>query len=162
MTSEALAPSVRWIERRRVMDRIGHLVPRKRQEIERAVRLLRAHFIDRRPRAPRRGTILLMMPVGQYARPGPLPDRETGEINDYDIWAFVDHPAYRGMNRYWELGRRVVASSLQGRATVALGVFTIDEIERLRAIGNRYFIERYDAGVILYDRNDDREGMDRG
>jgi hypothetical protein len=36
------------------------------------------------------------MLVSPYARPGIMPDRETGEINAYDLWAFVDYPAYPG------------------------------------------------------------------
>lgn len=143
-------------ERRRIMARVGHLIPRKQVEIERAVRLLRAHFIGRRPRSPRRGTVLRIMLVGPYASRGPVRDRETGDINDYDIWAFVDHPAYRGLNRSWGLARRVVASSLRGRATISLSVFLISEIERLRIVGNRWFTDLYDGGVILYDRDKDQ------
>jgi hypothetical protein len=141
-------------ERRRTMARVDHLVRRKQVEIERAVRLLCAHFIDRRPRAPKRGMIHRIMLVGLYARPQATPDRETGDINRFDIWAFVDHPAYKGMNRYWGLARRVVASSLRGRATITLSVFTIDEIDRLRAAGNRFLTDQYDGGVVLYDRAD--------
>src|SRR3546814_16297664 len=74
--------------RRIVMARVGHLIPRKQVEIERAVRLLRAHFVDRRQHPPKRGTVHRMMLVGRYAQPGPKPDRETGEINEYEIWAF--------------------------------------------------------------------------
>jgi hypothetical protein len=96
------------------------------------------------------------MLVGPYARGGPVLDRETGDINDYDIWAFVDHPAYRGLNRSWGLARRVVASSLRGRATISLSVFLISEIERLRIVGNRWFTDLYDGGVILYDRDKDQ------
>jgi hypothetical protein len=143
-------------ERRRIMARVGHLVWRKQVEIERAVRLLRAHFIDRRRRAPKRGILHKIVLVGPHSQPHATPDRETGDINDYDIWAFVDHAAYRGMNRYWGLARRVVASSLRGRATITLGVFTVEEIGRLRAAGNRYFTDRYDLGVVLYDRDEDR------
>jgi len=147
-------------ERRRTTARVGHLVRRKQVEIERAVRLLRAHFIDRRSRAPKRGTLHRIVLVGPHAQPTATPDRETGEINDYDLWAFVDHPAYRGMNRYWGLARRVVASSLRGRAAITLGVFTIGEIKRLRATGNRYFIDRYDRGIVLYDQ--DEQDLEHG
>jgi hypothetical protein len=146
-------------ERRRVIARVGHLIPRKQIEIERAVRLLRAHFIDRRRRAPKRGTLHRIILVGRYARPGETPDRETGEINDYDLWAFVDHPAYKGMNRYWGLARQVVSSSLHGRATITLSVFTLNEIDRLRAAGNRFLTDQYDGGVILYERG---EGASEG
>jgi hypothetical protein len=138
--------------RHAVKVRPAHLLPRKQQEIERAARLLRAHFINRRRRAPKRGILHRIMLVGRYARSAPEPDRETGEINAYDIWAFVDHPAYKGRNRYWGLARRVVASSLRGRATITLSVFTIDEMSRLRGAGNRFLTDQYDGGVILYDR----------
>lgn len=144
--------------RRIVQARVGHLIPRKQQEIERAVRLLRAHFVDHRDRPPKRGTLHRMMLVGQYAQPGPKPDRETGEINDYEIWAFVDHDAYKGMKRYWGLAQRVVASELRGRATITLSVFTLDEIARLRAVGNRFLTDKYDGGVVLYDREIDGPG----
>ena len=150
-------PTPAWAafkERRHIMARVGHLIPRKQVEIERAVRLLRAHFIDQRPRAPKRGTIQRIMLVGPFARPRATPDRETGDINDYDIWAFVDHAAYKGMNRYWGLARRVVASSLRGRATITLSVFTLDEIDRLRAVGNLFLTDQYDRGVIQYERDD--------
>src|SRR3546814_4331105 len=96
---ESLAEKIR--RRRIVMARVGHLIPRKQVEIERAVRLLRAHFVDRRQHPPKRGTVHRMMLVGRYAQPGPKPDRETGEINEYEIWAFVDHEASKGMKRYW-------------------------------------------------------------
>jgi hypothetical protein len=143
-------------ERRSVMALVGHLFPRKRQEIERAVRLLRAHFIDRSPRAPRRGKLHKIMLVGRYARAEVVADRETGEINTYDIWAFVDHPAYRGLNRSWGLVRNVIAMSLQGRATINLSVFALDEFDRLRIAGNRFLTDQYDAGVTLYERDERR------
>lgn len=151
MSDDTMPAWAGWQERQRIKAAVGHLIPRKQVELERAVRLLRAHFIDRRRRAPKRGTLHRIMLVGRYARPSETPDHETGDINDYDIWAFVDHPAYKGMNRYWGLARRVVASSLRGRATITLSVFTIDEIDRLRAAGNRFLIDQYDGGVILYE-----------
>lgn len=155
MNAEPPAEYERWEKRRRVMARVVHLIPRKQQEIERAVRLLRLGFVDRRPRAPRRGTFHRIMLVGPHARPNERPDWETGEINDYEIWAFVDHAAYKGMNRYWGLARRVVAANLRGRATIILSVFTVDEIRRLRADGNCFLTDKYDGGVVLYDLDED-------
>jgi hypothetical protein len=149
MTESSVLP---FNSRNAVKARLAHLVPCKQQEIERAARLLRAHFISRRRRAPKRGILNQIMLVGRHARLSKEPDGETGEINDYDIWAFVDHPAYKGRNRYWGLARRVVASSLRGRATITLSVFTVDEMSRLRAAGNHFLTDQYDGGVILYDR----------
>ena len=139
-------------ERERVKATVGHLVRRKQQEIERAVRLLRAHFVDRRPRSPRRGTLHRLMLVGAFARRDGPPDRETGEINEYEIWAFVDHPEYRGRNRHWGIAQRAIASNLRGRATVTLSVFTLDEMDRVRAAGNRFLTSLYDGGITLWGR----------
>jgi hypothetical protein len=158
MSVQASRKQAAWLARRRVMARVGHLIPRKQVEIERAVRLLRAHFISRRPRAPKLGTLHQITLVGPHARPGDKPDRETGEINEYELWAFVDHAAYKGLNRTWGLARRVVASSLRGRAMIRLSVFTIDEMDRLRATGNRFLTDQYDGSVVLYDRGDDAAG----
>jgi hypothetical protein len=43
---------------------------------------------------------------------------------------------------------------LRGRATITLSVFTVDEMTRLRAAGNRFLTDQYDGGVILYDRTE--------
>src|SRR3546814_18004610 len=56
------------------------------------------------------------------------------------------------MKRYWGLAQRITASALRGRAEIALSVFTLDEMDRLRAVGNRFLTDKYDGGVVLYDR----------
>ncbi|MGN6850082.1 MAG: hypothetical protein ACTHJK_11515 [Sphingomicrobium sp.] len=139
-------------DRERVKATVGHLVRRKQQEIERAVRLLRTHFVNWRPRSPRRGTLYRLMLVGAFAgRDGP-PDRETGEINEYEIWAFVDYPEYRGRNRHWGVAQRAVASSLRGRARITLSVFTLDEMDRVRAAGNRFLTNLYNGAITVWER----------
>lgn len=149
----ARSPAVtRPDDRERVRSRVGHLVRRKQQEIERAVRLLRAHFVDRRPRSPKRGTLHRLMLVGAFARREGPPDRETGDINEYEIWAFVDYPEYRGRNRHWGIAQRAIASSLRGRATITLSVFTLDEMDRARSAGNRFLTNLYDVGITLWER----------
>lgn len=92
------------------------------------------------------------MLVGTFARRNGTPDRETGEINEYEIWAFVDYPEYRGRNRHWGIAQRAIASSLRGRATVTLSVFTLKEMDRVRAAGNRFLTELYDGGITLWER----------
>jgi len=141
-------------DRERVKAKVRHLARRKQQEIERAVRLLRAHFVDRRRRSPKRGTLHRLMLVGVFARRDGPPDRETGEINEYEIWTFVDYPEYRGRNRHWGIAHRAIASSLRARATVTLSVFTLEEMDRLRAAGNRFLTELYDGGITLWERAD--------
>src|SRR3546814_15756573 len=94
-----------------------------------------------------------MMLVGRYAQPGPKPDRETGEINAYEIWAFVDHDAYKGMKRYWGLAQRITACALRGRAAIPRSVFTLDDMDRLRAVGNRFLTAK--------SENERRSGRER-
>lgn len=92
------------------------------------------------------------MLVGAFAgRDGP-PDRETGEINEYEIWAFVDYPEYRGRNRHWGVAQRAVASSLRGRARITLSVFTLDEMDRVRAAGNRFLTNLYNGAITVWER----------
>ena len=138
--------------RGRVKTRVGHLVSRKQVEVERAVRLLRIHFVNRRRRSPKRGTLQQIMLVGPHARQGRHPDRETGEINEYELWAFVDHDAFKGRRRYWGIAQRAVARELHGRANIILSVFTTGEMDRIRAAGNRFLTGLYDGGAVVYDR----------
>lgn len=137
--------------RESVKARVVHLIHRRRFEVERAARLLRIHFVNRRGVAPKRGTLHWLMLVGNYADLD-RPDREDGCYTELEIWAFVDHEAFKGLNRYWGIARRAVTREILGPAPLTLSVFTIDEPERFRARGNQFLTSRYDNGIILYDR----------
>jgi hypothetical protein len=137
--------------RERVKARVVHLGRYRRVEVERAARLLRLHFVNRRTNSPMRGTLHWLMLVGQYAdTERAYPD--DGDYTTLEIWAFVDHEAYKGMNRYWGIARRAVERELYGPEPLILSVFTIEEPERFRAAGNIFLTDRYDQGIILYDR----------
>jgi len=136
--------------RERVKARVVHLDRHRRVEVERAARLLRLHFVNRRTNSPMHGTLHWLMLVGQYADIE-RPDRDD-DYAPLEIWAFVDHEAYKGLNRYWGIARRAVARELHGPEPLILSVFTIEEPERFRAAGNRFLTDRYDQGIILYDR----------
>ena len=76
--------------RERVPARVRHLDAIGRMAMERAVRILRAYFVDHRSSARRRGTLHWLMLVGDHA------DTRTRVKWGYDplvfdIWAFVDH-----------------------------------------------------------------------
>ncbi|MET4898638.1 hypothetical protein RN629_16005 [Sphingomonadaceae bacterium jetA1] len=152
--NEPLTFEQNWQLRERVTERVAHLTHRRQIEVERAARLLRLHFVNRRDRAPKRGTLHRLMLVGRYADTGRR-DRDDFHRTDLEIWAFVDHDAYKGMNRYWGIARQAVASELRGRATVRLSVFTLHEMDRLRAAENFFLTDLYDAGIVLYDRATD-------
>ena len=136
--------------RDRVIARVAHLDPYPRMAIERAVRVLRAYFIDRRDRAPRRGTLEGLMLVGKLADPAV----NTAWGRDpllFEIWAFVDHEAYKGKERYWGRAQAVLKSQLGQAIEVELSVFTVAEAERFPKT-NSWLAERYDGGIVLFDR----------
>jgi hypothetical protein len=136
--------------RERVKARVVHLGRHRQVEVERAARLLRLHFVNRRTNSPMRGTLHWLMLVGQYADIE-RPDRDD-DYAPLEIWAFVDHEAYKGMNRYWGIARRAVARELHGPEPLILSVFTIEEPERFDTAGNRFLADRYDQAIVLYDR----------
>lgn len=138
----------------RVTARVIHLHDFNRIALERAVRILRAFFVVRRHHAPRQGTLHALMLVGDPAdtnRPMMQPGRERP---DFEIWAFVDHEAYKGMDQHWGEARRILVSEVGHFATFTLSVLATAEAARFR-LTNRFLAERYDRGLILYDR-----GMD--
>jgi hypothetical protein len=137
--------------RERVPARVIHLNSHGRIAIERTVRILRACFVDRRDRAPRRGTLHWLMLVGDHADTR-TPVKTGHERPEFEIWAFVDHVAYKGKERYWGRAQQLLKSEVGHWAAITLSVFTIAEPERFRAVGNRFLTERYDNGLILFDR----------
>lgn len=142
--------------RERVFARTLHLGRHGQIPLERTVRILRSYFVDRRNRAPRRGTLLRLMLVGDHSDTA-RPVKPSRGRPEFEIWAFVDHEAYKGMNRYWGRAREMLVSEVGHWATITLSVFTVAEVERFRS-GNAFLAERYDAGLILYDRATDTPG----
>jgi hypothetical protein len=136
--------------RDRVIARVLHLDTYPRTAIERAVRILRAYFIDRRDRAPRRGTLEGLMLVGKLADPAANSAWGRDPLL-FEIWAFVNHEAYKGKERYWGRAQAVLKSQLGQAIEVELSVFTVDEGERFH-LTNSWLAERYDGGIILFDR----------
>lgn len=136
--------------RDRIIARVAHLDPYPRMAIERAVRVLRAYFIDRRNRAPRHGTLEGLMLVGKNADPAAKIAWDREPLL-FEIWAFVDHEAYKGKERYWGRAQAVLRSQLGRAIEVELSVFTIAEAGRF-LLTNSWLAERYDGGIVLYDR----------
>jgi hypothetical protein len=139
--------------RDRVVARVLHLDPYPRTAIERAVRIFRAYFVGRRDRSPRRGTLEGLMLVGKNA------DKSASTKWDrepllFEIWAFVDHEAYKGKERYWGRAQAVLKSQLVRAIEVELSVFTLDEAARF-ALANPWLAERYESGIVLFDRSMD-------
>ena len=136
--------------RERVPARALHLGDFGRLAVEKAVRILRAYFVDRRDSAPRRGTLHWLMLVGEHADTQ-TPVTYRHECVEFEIWAFVDHEAYKGLERYWGRAQAVLKSELVQAIGITLSVFTIDEAARFRSI-NPWLAQRYERGLILFDR----------
>jgi hypothetical protein len=111
---------------------------------------LRTCFVDRRDRAPRRGTLHWLMLVGEHADTQ-TPVTYRHERVEFEIWAFVDHEAYKGLERYWGRAQAVLKAELVQAIGITLSVFTIDEAVRFRSV-NPWLAERYERGLILFDR----------
>ncbi|KEZ16877.1 hypothetical protein [Sphingobium yanoikuyae] len=136
--------------RDRVVARVVHLDPYPRMAIERAVRIFRTYFIDRRDRAPRRGRLEGLMLVGKNADPSASTKWDREPLL-FEIWAFVDHEAYKGKERYWGRAQAVLKSQLVRAIDVELSVFTIDEADRFPQT-NPWLAKRYEGGIVLFDR----------
>ncbi|NMN06714.1 MULTISPECIES: hypothetical protein [unclassified Novosphingobium] len=135
-------------ERATIKARVKHLSQQDQIAVERATRILRAYFVDRCSSTPKRGTLLGIMlaePTTGIQRASVAP----GDRSHLEFWVFVDHPRYKGLDKYWGRARAMLASELP-MATTSLSVFTPDEMERARLDGNRHLIDKFDAGIMLY------------
>lgn len=132
-----------------VFECVGHLIRRRQHEVDRIVRILQHAFVSERPKSPKRGMILAIVLVGDYANRN-RPDTEDGHVSAYEIWAIVDHPEYRGLEKSWGPARGLLKQELGGRATVELSVF--DDADIARAIVENGMIrEKVGSAIVLYD-----------
>src|SRR3546814_8285138 len=68
------------------MARVGHLIRRKQQEVERIARILRTSFDPTRVQAPEPGQIRRIILIGPYARRNWYEDDQTIHFSDYEFW----------------------------------------------------------------------------
>lgn len=133
-----------------VKARVKHLPHYEQIALARATRILKAYFVDNRPRAPKQGTLLGIMLVDPSVVRDEKPGSPLDERPHFELWAFVDHPVYRGLNKHWGRARAVLESEIT-TASISLSVFTADEIERLRRENNRFLVGKFEAGIMLYE-----------
>jgi hypothetical protein len=136
-------------ERVTIKARVKHLSQQDQIAVERATRILRAYFVNRCSSTPNRGTLLGIMLAEPVTTGAQRASMAPGDRSHLEFWAFVDHPRYKGLDKYWGRAREMLASELS-MATTSLSVFTPDEMERARADGNRHLIDKFDAGIMLY------------
>jgi len=100
-----------------VMARVGHLIRRKQQEVERIARILRACFDPDQVQASGRGRIRRIILIGPYARKNWYEDDDTINFSDYEFWIVVNHPLFKEPE-CWTRARDVIDSELGNRCAV--------------------------------------------
>src|SRR3546814_5401417 len=78
-----------------VMARVGHLIRRKQQEVERITLILRACFDPAAVQAPEPGEIRRIILIGPYARKGWYEEDATINLSDYEFWIVVYPPLFK-------------------------------------------------------------------
>lgn len=137
-----------------MMARVGHLIRRKQQEIERIARILRGCFDPHQVLAPEPGRITKIILIGPYARRSWYEDRHTLQFSDYEFWAIVNHPLFTD-ERCWQRARDIVERELGNRCAVDLSVLSKADIRAARAERDTFILDRIEAGITLYQASRD-------
>lgn len=132
-----------------VMARVGHLIRRKQQEVERIAHILRASFDPDQVQAPGPGQIRRIILIGPYARKNWYEDRQTIDFSDYELWIVVNHPLFKE-ECCWTRARNVIQRELGNRCAVDLEVFSKADIRIAKAERDTFILDRIEAGITLY------------
>lgn len=132
-----------------VMARVGHLIRRKQQEIERITRIVRGCFDPEWVLAPEPGQITRILLIGPYARRTWYEDRDTLAFSDYELWIIVNHPLFTD-ERCWERARNIIQRELGNRCAVDLSVLSKADIRSAKAERDHFILDRIEAGITLY------------
>lgn len=132
-----------------VMARVGHLIRRKQQEIERITRILRSCFDPGRVQAPQPGRIRSIILIGPYARRSWYEDEHTLQFSDYEFWIVVNHPLFKE-DCCWQRAKEVIASELGDRCAVDLEIWSKADIRIAKAERDTFVLDRIEAGITLY------------
>ncbi len=132
-----------------VMARVGHLIRRKQQEVERITRILRASFDPTRVQAPEPGQIRRIILIGPYARRSWYEDEETIHFSDYEYWIVVNHPLFKE-ECCWRRARDIIQRELGNRCAVSLDLYSKADIRIAKAERDTFILDRIEAGITLY------------
>lgn len=131
------------------MARVGHLIRRKQQEVERITRILSACFDPSQVQAPEPGEIRRIFLIGPYARRSWYEDEETINLSDYEFWIVVNHPLFKEPE-CWTRARDVIDSELGNRCAVGLEFYSRADIRIAKAERDTFVLDRIEAGITLY------------
>lgn len=132
-----------------VMARVGHLIRRKQQEVERIVRILRASFDPTRVQAPELGRIRRIILIGPYARRNWYEHEETISFSDYELWIVINHPLFKE-ECCWRRAHDVIQRELGNRCAVSLDLYSKADIRIAKAERDTFILDRIEAGITLY------------
>ena len=132
-----------------VMARVGHLIRRKQQEVERITRILRACFDPSQVQAPEPGEIRRIILIGPYARKNWYEDEDTINFSDYEFWIVVNHPLFKEPE-CWTRARDVIDGELGNRCAVGLEFYSKSDIRTAKAERDTFILDRIEAGICLY------------
>lgn len=137
-----------------VMARVGHLIRRKQQEIERIVRILRGTASFDGVLAPAPCEIQQIVLIGPYARRTWYEDGASSDVSDYEFWTIVNHPLYTDES-HWRHPKQIIANELGKRCAVALAVFSTADIRSAEISRDYFILNRLEAGIVLFDQSRD-------
>ncbi len=132
-----------------VMARVGHLIRRKQQEVERITRILRACFDPDQVQAPEAGIIRRIILIGPYTRRSWYEDKKTLGFSDYEFWVVVNHPLFTE-ERCWQRARDIIGSEIGDRCAVNLEIYSKADIRIAKAERDTFILDRIEAGITLY------------
>lgn len=132
-----------------VMARVGHLIRRKQQEVERITRILRGFFDPTRVQAPEPGQIRRIILIGPYARRSWYEDEETIHFSDYELWIVVGHPLFKE-ECCWRRAHDAIQRELGNRCAVSLDIYSKADIRIAKAERDTFILDRIEAGITLY------------
>lgn len=132
-----------------VMARVGHLIRRKQQEVERITRILRWCFDPAGVAAPETGRITRIILIGPYARRSWYEGKHTLAFSDYEFWVVVGHPLFTD-ERCWQRACTVLQRELGDRCAVDLRVFSKADIRTAKGERDHFILDRIEAGITLY------------
>lgn len=132
-----------------VMARVGHLIRRKQQEIERIARILRLAASFEGVAAPVPGVITRIILIGPYARRAWYEDKASLYFSDYEFWVIVNHTLYADETR-WCRAKEIIVRELGNRCAVSLSVFSKADIKSAKASKDHFILDRLEAGIVLF------------
>lgn len=137
-----------------VMARVGHLIRRKQQEIERIARILRSFASFEGVSAPVEGKIQKIVLIGPYARRTWYEDKVSLYFSDYEFWIVVNHPLFVD-DAHWARPKCIIDRELGNRCAVSVTVFSKADIKSAKASRDHFILDRLEAGIVLFKASRD-------